>query len=381
MLQHSSIFAPFFIIEDPRGGNRSHPFESILFIIIVGVLCGADGFVQIERVAQARQKFIERFVPLPHGIPTHDTLSRVFQLMAPEQFRDAFITFIAQLLQVPKDEVVAIDGKTLRGALDRFSEQNARAHDQVHMVSAYAKNAGVVLAQLRSKAVFSEQQALQDLLSLIDLSGTTLTMDAVHCQKSTIKTAQQKGAHVLVALKQNQKRLYNAVHQAFESCSVNPVSLQTHEVNRGRTEQRTYQFLSASVLSQSFGFDGIQTFVRVTRIRSSRANALNTSHRSYYITTHPIAQAERIKALVRGRWCIENSLHHILDVAFDEDRCRVRTEHAAENLSRVRHIALNLLKLDTTEKVGLATRRLVAAADDNYLMHVLRLDNSHMRLP
>ena len=276
----------------------------------------------------------------------------------------------------PVDDVIQIDGKTLRGALNKQDEKNAREEDQVHIVSAYSKNAGVVLAQLRSAAVANENQAARDLLEILDVKGSVVTMDAAHCQVATVELAQKRGAHVVVGLKKNQKNLFKATEAAFAS-SAPAATIVTDEKSRGRHEVRRYDIVPATALESTGSFKDFQSFARVTRT-TTFATGKTTSNISYYATT--LTEAERVASCIRARWGIENSLHYCLDVAFDEDGCRVRTKNAAENLSRIRHLVLSLMKLAAGETVGLATRRLVAMGDDDYLCRILRLEPK-MRLP
>jgi predicted transposase YbfD/YdcC len=369
MRSFSSVFAPFLVIEDPRARNRVHPLESVLFVVVVGVLCGGDGFVQIEEFAKVRRRFIEKYVPLPAGIPTHDTLARVFQALDPQQFRRAFGGFIAGLTGSPVDDVIAIDGKTLRGALDRKAEQNAKAEDQVHMVSAYSKYRGVVLEQLRSAAVANENQAARDLLAVVDVKGAVVTMDAAHCQVSTINLAVSRGADVVVGLKKNQKHLFLACEALCEQTTPGAV-VETDEKSRGRHEVRRYEMFSAAAVTAEGPFAAVRTFARVKRT-TTLSSGKTTVTSSFYASTLP--PGDRLASCIRDRWAIENSLHYCLDVAFDEDGCRVRVANAAENLSRVRHLVLSLMKLAGGTSVGLGARRYMAMGDDDYLARILKL--------
>ena len=348
--------------------------ESVLFIVIVGVLCGADGFVQIEQIAKVRRRFIERFVALPAGIPTHDTLTRVFRTLDPQQFRRAFVEFIAAVTKAPLEEVIGIDGKTLRGALNRSAELSAMAEDQVHVVSACSKQRGIVLAQLRSAAKANENKAARELLEILDVKGAIVTMDAAHCQIATINLAVERGAHLIVGLKNNQKNLLKAVTALMEKTPADHV-VETNEKNHGRQAHRRYEVFVATSVTAGGPFAAIASVTRVTRTTTTRGRT--STNVAFYAST--LAASARLADLIRDRWGIENSLHYCLDVAFDEDGCRVRTGHAAENLSRVRHLALSLMKLAGGPTVGLATRRLIAMGDDEYLTRILRL--GHMRSP
>lgn len=370
----NTIFATLATVEDPRAGNAIHPLENVLFICIVGVLCGADGFVQVERMARLKRGLLEEYLDLSSGLPTHDTLSRVLAALAPDAFRSAFQRFIAQLTGQPLDDVIQIDGKTLRGALNKRQAAQARAEDQVHMVSAFSRDRNVVLGQLRSAAVANEEHAARQLLQLIDVEGAVVTLDAAHTRKETLELIKERGGEAVITLKANQRTLLRDAKEGFRDYADEATVITTEEVSRGRVEHRRYEVLDArGCPSVDERFTAVRSFIRVTRIRVLKDNS-NRANETYYLSTLPPSEAARIADAIRHRWGIENKLHYVLDMAFDEDRCRVRTGNAAENLSRIRHIALSLMHLDKIESGGLKTKRLVAAADNNYLRHILRLD-------
>jgi predicted transposase YbfD/YdcC len=366
-----SIYASFCTIEDPRAPNRAHPLETVLFSLIVGVLCGGDGFVQAARLAALKAELIARYVPVPNGIPTHDTMARVLGVLDPEQFGRAFATFVALVTEREAKDIINIDGKTLRGAVNKRAVVNADAEDQVHMVSAFSAIRGVVLGQLRSRSVANEVVAAQELLELLEVKGAVVTFDAAHTVGKTLQLVESRGADVVVGVKSNASSLFGGVKAAFEG---NPTTgVEDTETGHGRVERRKYEVVAASGKAVDKTFNTLKSFVRVTRQRIHPTGPVSEPRLSYYATSIPPENVRWIAKCVRSRWGIENSLHYVLDVAFDEDKSRVRTKNAAENLSRVRHIVLSLLHEDKSEKVGLHTKRLIALVDDGYLACVLRL--------
>jgi predicted transposase YbfD/YdcC len=368
-----TIFASFELIPDPRAPNRRYRLDTILFVAIVGTLCGADGFVQIERVARMKKDLIAKFVDLPDGnVPTHDTIARLFEVLKPRDFIGAFIAFVAALTGKGHQEVIALDGKTLRGAVSKKDIDDAVHEDVTHMVSAFSATRSVVLAQLRSAAKRNENEAARELLSLLDVEGAVVTMDAAHCSTQTLDVAASRGADVVIAVKHNQPRLVMHTEKAFAARSKLARRHVEEEDSHGRQERRVYEVLEAEPDELDGRWGKLTSLVRVERERTS----LQTWHRSesahYYLTTLPPSSTQRIAEAVRSHWSIENQLHWCLDVRFDEDRSRVRTGYAAENLSRVRHIALALLGQDKKEKVGIKMKRILAAMDNAYLERILR---------
>jgi predicted transposase YbfD/YdcC len=371
-----TIFASFCTMDDPRASNRAHPLETVLFSVIVGVLCGGDGFVQAARIAAAKEKLIRRYVPTPNGIPTHDTMARVLGILDPAQFCKAFATFISLLTGHTAEDVINIDGKTLRGAVSKKAIAAATAEDQVHMVSALSAVRGVVLAQLRSAKVANEVVAAQELIEMLDVEGAVVTMDAAHTVAKTLTLIASRGADLVVGVKANAARLFAGVEAAFQTSAE---SIEETEQGHGRIEYRKYEAVPASGISVEETFQTLRSFVRVTRQRIHPTGPISEPRLSYYASSIPPENLAKLAHCVRTRWAIENSLHYVLDVSFDEDNSRVRTKNAAENLSRIRHIVLSLLREDKTETVGLGTKRLVAGSDERYLARVLKLPKPRRR--
>lgn len=365
------LFLSFEALEDPRARNSHHSLEKVLFIAVVGVLCGANGFVQMERVARSKQSLLGQLVDMRGGVPSHDTISRVFQMLDPDALAQAFMRFIAATTGRSLDDVIAIDGKTLRGALNKAAYNEAKGEDQVHMVSAFSVHRRVVLGQLRSAAKANESEIARKLLSLINVKGAVVTGDAAHCYPDTLKIISDNGGDFVVGVKANQPSLFEQMTRDFHEHADEALVSATKEKSRGRLEERHYEALSArGVRELEARWPSARCYVRV--IRRVTVNGRVSEETRYYLSSLPPEDVESIANAIRSHWAIENSLHYVLDVAFREDLCRVRTDNAAENLSRIRHIVLSLLHQRTEEKVGLETKRLVAAMDDDFALRVIR---------
>lgn len=372
-----TVFRSFGVVSDPRAKNVIHPMETILFVLIVGVLCGGDGIVQIERIAHLKENFLRRYVDLSAGIPSHDTLSRFLQVLEPTVFARAFTTFIAQVTSRPEQQIVSIDGKTLRGVAKKHSQEQAHAEDQVHMVQAFSQSRNVVLAQLRSAAVANEVHAARELLSMLELDDTVVTADCAHSYAETFDLIAQQGGDAVVGLKKNQPTVHEELEEKFALARSASTVLSTVEKGHGRIEERRHEVRDVADFAQvKARFPTVKSVVCVQRTRQV-LHGKTSQQVSYYVSTLTVDQAERTVECIRAHWGIENRLHWPLDVSFSEDACRVRIAHAAENLSRIRHLVLSLLHQDKQEKGGLKTKRLVALASDSFVASILHLPYAH----
>lgn len=359
-------------IEDYRREtrNKRHEFIDILVIALCGMLSGAEDWVSIARYGELKKDFFKQFLSLPNGIPSHDTFNRVFMLLDPERFTECFTNWIRSTLPILDAEQIAIDGKTLRRSRDGSKAA-------IHMVSAWSRQNQVVLGQLKTAAKSNEIKAIPELLETLALEGCLVTIDAMGCQKHIAKTIVQKKGDYLLAVKANQPKLLAELKEHFDHRLPKSYKrpaidfAQTEESNRGRKEIRRC-WVSAS-LSQ---FDVVNEWDEVksiAMIESERTCKGKTSvERRYYICSAQGTATEILEA-ARGHWSIENSLHWVLDMAFREDECRVRKGHGAENLARLRHMALNLLKRDESIKIGVKNKRLSAGWDNDYLLHLVNM--------
>jgi len=376
--QRSDLVDALTAVPDPRRQckNLRHALVDVLTIGFCGVLCGCEDFVEIAAFGQAKEAFFRRFLELPNGIPAHDTFRRVFQAVCPQALQQCLITWLKGLRSatesVGAESVVAIDGKTLRRTGDR-----ARGVGPLHLVSAWASANGLTLGQLAVDAKSNEITAIPELLELLQLEDCIVTIDAAGCQKEIAARIVAKQADYLLAVKENQPKLYEQVtgHFAAELDKAKSDSRvrchQQTETGHGRTETRqTLAVPAPRTLVQSGVWAGLATLVMVLRESVDHTTGKKTEEVRYFISSLP-ARAKRLAAAVRQHWGIENSLHWVLDVAFNEDRMRVRDRNALSNLALLNRLAVSLLRQDHAVKAGVKCKRKRAGWDEAYLLHLL----------
>ena len=345
----------------------------IVVIAICAAVCGADGWVAVARFAQAKEQWLRKFLKLPNGIPSHDTFGRTFAALNPDAFREIFVAWVASLQEVRAGEIIAVDGKTLRSSFDNASSKSA-----LHMVNAWATQAGISLGQLATDTKSNEITAIPKLLDLVNVEGCTITIDAMGCQKAITEKIVGERADFVISLKGNQGNLHEGVREFFDWAEKEKSSdkpelrhFETTDGDHGRIEVRRY-WVSDEVnwVENKTDWAGLRSIAMVEAERT--LNGKTSIERRYFISSHSLEKSEKTVQAIRAHWGVENGLHWVLDVAFHEDDCRIRTGHADENFGIVRQIALNLLKQEKTAKVGIATKRLMAAWDEAYLAKVLR---------
>jgi predicted transposase YbfD/YdcC len=366
-----SLIEHFCDLDDPRRYNRRHLLLDIVVIAICAVVCGADDWGAVEEYGQARYEWLKGFLTLPHGIPSDDTFGRVFARLNAQQFQGRFITWVQEVFEITKGQVIPIDGKALRRSHDR-----AIGKDAISMVSAWATKNQLVLGQIKVDDKSNEITAIPALIDLLELSGCIVTIDAIGCQKEIAEKIIGQGADYVLALKANQGRVYadaqtlfeDAEAIDFEGCDYH----KTVDKGHGRIEIRECwttahpEYLAALYKPEQWA--GLQTVVMV---RAERRTAEKTETETrYYISSLP-GDAKRNLTAVRDHWHIENRVHWILDVTFREDDCRLRKGNGAQNFALLRHIALTLLKQERTLKRGIKNKRLRCGWDLDYLLKVL----------
>ena len=363
-------------LEDPRvDRTKRHSLNDILVIAICAVICGADGWAQVELFGKSKLKWFRTFLDLPHGVPSHDTFGRVFARLDPRQFEQCFLNWINALADKPLGRLVAIDGKTLRGSFDRVAEKSA-----IHMVSAWCEHNQTVLGQLVTDAKSNEITAIPQLLELLDLDGAVVTADAMGCQKAIAEKAIDRGADYVLQVKGNHPKLEQELQILFDECRRKDAHAVPHdyveETNKGhgRIEtRRCWMTTDVGWLPDRKAWANLGSFACVESTR--QVNGERSTDRRYYISSIEKCGASRMLKRVRNHWSVENQLHWRLDVAFDEDRRRLRTGNAAENFSRLSRIALNLLKSESSKKAGIKSKRLCCGWDHDYLLKVLAQGN------
>lgn len=367
----SSIAEHFELVEDPRiERSKEHLLSDILTIAILAVICGADGWVGIETYGKAKHKWLRSFLALPNGIPSHDTFARVFARLDPEQLRSCFLSWVRSVSRLSAGEVIAIDGKTVRRSYDEGQGKGA-----IHMVSAWASQNRLVLGQRKVDDKSNEITAIPELLKVLDLHGCIVTIDAMGTQKAIARQIIEQGGDYVLALKKNQGNLFEDVQQLFEwaPCqdfkNIEHDFYETLETGHGRIEKRRCWVLGQ--VESLLDADKWAQFTSIAMVESLRQWQGQTSREVRYFISSLRPDAQRLADSIRTHWSIENPLHWVLDVAFREDECRIRTGHAPENFTLLRHLALSALNQEKTAKVGVKNKRLRAGWDDDYLLKVL----------
>jgi predicted transposase YbfD/YdcC len=369
--------AHFADLTDPRiQRGKQHQLLDIVGLTIYAVIAGADTFTGVERFGHARREWLKQFLDLEGGIPSHDTLGRVWSRVCPTEFETGFRRWIARLAE-NLEEVVAIDGKTLRRSYDRRDSKAA-----LQMISVWSCANEVVLGQRAVPEATNETKTLPALLRVLHLEGAIVTIDAAGTYPEISAQIQEAGADYVIGLKGNQKSLYRDVKATFdarEAIGRLPAPCRSVDGGHDRVEVRhcwgldlADTGLKAERLAAD-GWTGLRTIGRVRAERHRPDGTVETEDR-LFLSSLP-AEPERLLRAIRHHWHVENKLHWSLDVAFREDDSRVRTGHAAQNLAVVRRLALSLLKQETSRTVGIAIKRKEAAWNPDYLLKVLTVGN------
>ena len=367
----SGISAYFAELEDPRWHNSSHRLLDIVVIAICAAICGADGWEDVELYGEAREEWLKSILELPHGIPSHDTFRRVFAAVDAEEFEGCFMRWIQSVEGLTGGQVVAFDGKTLRRSHDRAVGKSA-----LHMVSAWAAGNRLILGQRKVDGKSNEITVVPELLDMLELRGCIVTMDAMHCQTETVKCILEKKADYVLPVKENQPRLLEALQGLFDD----PKEMRwvvcdhhrTVDEGHGRLEVRECWCTSApeylEYVTTQADWQGIRS---IAMVQAEREQAGRTTVTRRYFISSLESDAKRLLNAVRTHWGIENKVHWVLDIAFREDDCRIRQGNGAENFAVLRHIALNLLRRETSTRSSLKSKRKKAAWDHDYLLQVL----------
>ena len=364
-----SLKAHFQQLADPRIGRaKRHELLDILLLAICAMLCGAESFTEMAEFGHCKLDWLQTWLALPQGIPSHDTFNRVFGLIDPTAFMNCFLAWTQSLREAVAGELVALDGKTLR-------RSRARTHGPLHLVNVWAAQNRLVLGQLKVDDKSNEITALPELLRALELTGCVVTVDAMGCQKNVAKEIHEADAEYVLALKGNQGTLHQEVKEFLDDAAAHGFRdvahqfTETVEKDHGRVETRRY-WITEQVgwVADKDQWDALRSVGMVEAVREV-AGRVHTERR-YYLSSLP-AQAERFAAAVRGHWEIENCVHWVLDVQMGEDRCPVRQQHAAQNLAAIRALCLNLLRRDRQVKRGIRSKQKVAGWDHNYLRSLL----------
>ena len=357
-------------LSDPRRGKVLYPLINIVTIALCAVISGADDFVSIAQFGRTKRQWLEQFLDLSAGIPSHDRFNAILRAIKPAEFEQCLLCFITALHAISGGQLVAIDGKTLRRSFDKASGKAA-----IHMISAWATANQISLGQVVTDAKSNEITAIPKLLDMLELTGCLVTIDAMGCQTAIAEKIVDREADYLLMVKGNQPTLEQWIADYFvnhleDDFARVPVSrFETEETGHGRRETRTYY-----VCPVPKDLPNRHRWKKLTAIglavNLTLRDGKETSEVRHYILSKKLT-GKKFAAAARGHWSIENRLHWQLDVTFGEDQCRVRKDHADANLSLLRRTTLSLLTNNHTRKIGVKNKRLAAAWDEHYLAQVL----------
>jgi len=369
----AEVIDNFLDLPDPRvDRTKKYPLIEIIFLVIAAILSGCEGWHQIKDFGDAKLDWLRKFFPYTEGIPVDDTIARLMRKLDTEAFQSCFLSWMSAVSKATNGDIIAIDGKTLRGSQDRKN-----GCSPIHMVSAWSSLNGVVLGQEKTAEKSNEITAIPKLLEALDIAGCIITIDAMGCQTKIASQIVNKDADYMLALKGNQGNLHSEIkgyfEDAFKKEFKNIPNFHCYSVDpgHGRIEKRECWVIKAEAehLPSITKWDHLENIVA---IKSTRTINNKMSEEIRYFITSATLSAEKALHVIRSHWGIENSLHWTLDVSFGEDKSRVRAGASAENLGIMRHIALNILKGDKNKKISIPRKRNLAAFEDDYREQLIR---------
>jgi predicted transposase YbfD/YdcC len=380
-----SIMQLFEAMEDPRRAHgRAYPLQEMLLVALCAISSDADDWVHVAEWGELKLPWLRRYLPFTSGVASHDTFSRLFALLDAEQFAQCFTSWMAQLCPTIAGQSIAIDGKSVRGSHDAGS-------GMAHLVSAWHSGAGVTLGQVKTATKSNEITAIPELLAKLDIAGATITLDAMGCQREIVQDIVQRQSDYIIAVKNNQPNLAQAIEGLFDAAQAGGESLTQElrvEKGHGRLHSRrcvVQTDLTALGQEMRQAWPGLKSAVMIESVREviqGRDKSESSTEWRYYISSLAL-DAGQFSEQIQAHWKIENSCHWVLDVVFDEDASRVRRDHGAENMALLRRMSLNLIKQDKT-KGSIKVKRKRAAWSSDYLEHLLALrplDDPHALTP
>jgi len=352
-------------MKDPRVDRaKRHLLNDVLFITIAAVLSGAETWNDIADYGKSKIEWLSTVLELPSGIPSHDTFNRVFAAIDAEEFEKIFIKWIKSIQQFPDNEFVSIDGKTLRGS------KVAGSKYVTHIVSAWADKNNLILGQVKVEEKSNEITAIPKLLDMLMIKGTTITIDAMGTQTKIARKIVSKGADYVLAVKGNQGELFDDIKDSFKVVEITDYH-EDIDYGHGRIETRKCSITTdLSLVPSSKKWKAIKSIVHIERTRHFKTTGKEEKEDSYYISTHN--NAEIIANGVRKHWGIENKVHWVLDVVYNEDYSRKRAGNAAKNFTNINRIALNILRSDD-RKISIRRKRNLAGWEDEYMEKLLKI--------
>jgi predicted transposase YbfD/YdcC len=354
----------FSAITDPRCKPRTiHLLTDIIGLSIIGTIAGCESYDDIEDFGREKQDWLRKYLQLPNGIPSHDTIQRLFETIDPKEFNACFTEWVRQTFSLSDELLLHIDGKSNKRSADKY-----RGQKMLHAVNVFAGTHHLSLAQLKVNEKSNEINAIAPILNTLDIKDKVVTIDAMCCHKEIATAITDKQGHYVLAVKDNQKSLHEEIQSAFQSTPIEDTH-KTIEKGHGRIEERSCSIISdLRFVDESVNWTALCCIIMVVSQRTIEdKTAIETR---YYISSMKNNAAFFLQA-IRSHWGIENRLHWVLDVLFKEDHCRKRKENAAENFNLIRKMALNFIRSYKGDKKSLRRRRLNAAWDDNYLGKIL----------
>ena len=360
-------------LPDPRvERTKLHPLAAVVVLGLFAVISGCEGWDEMARFSSAKVEWLQTWLDLPNGAPCADTFRRVFAALDPDAFHRCFVRWMSEMAQGTKGKLVAIDGKTMRGTVSR-----ALGKTPLHVVSAWLAENNLTLGQVVTDEKSNEITAIPALLALLNVEGATITIDAMGCQKKIAAAIVEKGAEYILALKGNQSTLENEVEGFFAEAQKTAFRDTPHtfhesvDGDHGRIETRRVWATSevSWMLDAKKDWKNLRSLILVESERT--VDGKTTVEHRHYISSHETLDAQRLGELVRGHWSVENNLHWVLDVTFDEDRSRIRDGHSAQNLALLRKLALAFFKNEKTLKTSIAQKKKMAGWERDYALRVM----------
>ena len=358
-------------LQDPRTNNHNlrHHFSDILIYTLLAVICGADGWVEVEQFGKAKLPWLSTFLELPNGIASHDVIGDLFSRIDPVVFNQCFVSWIQAISVKSAGRIIAVDGKTLRGSYQPGDKKTA-----IHVVNAWCDANGITLGQFKTAAKSNEITAIPELLDAIDIKGSVVTIDAMGCQKKIANKILEKEGDYLLAVKSNQPKLHSDIQTIFSDRESNPNLFnynETYEENYGRIEHRRFWTTTAiDSISNKEEWPGLYS-IGMVESNVFKDDTWHTDVRYYISSTN--GDVSDFANQTRKHWGVENKLHWMLDVNFNEDKCRIREGNAPSNMSLIRKIALTLLNKDKSSNVGIGVKRKKAGWNNKYLEKILSM--------
>ncbi len=352
-------------LEDYRRENSvAYPMIEILMISLCAVICGAESWREIEDFGKIKKNWLKKFLKLKNGIPCHDTFNRFFANICPVQFEKCLSEWVCSMACLKLGEVISLDGKTIRGA----KEHDCKS--LVHMVSAWANNAGLSLGQVKVDEKSNEITAIPKLLKVLDIKGCFVTIDAMGCQTDIAEIIDKMDGYYVLAVKENQKELFENINDSFRFLQVDMTS-EHQDVGHGRVETRKCKLITdLSHIERAGRWKNISSIIKIESERYIKVSGKTEKACRYYISNSD-SDAGEFNQIIRKHWAVENNLHWQLDVSFNEDKQRKRAGNAAQNFSATNKMALMLLKNEKTKKKSIKNKRFSAALDEAYLEKII----------